>query len=382
MAVLIALDSFKGSLSAAKAARALAQGIREVAPDEELLLLPIADGGDGFIDCLCETFLARGWTLQSLVVTGPYGQKVQASYLLKERTAFIEMARSCGLTLTAENERKPLLSTTYGLGAVIADAVKRGAKTLYIGLGGSATNDLGLGCMQALGVDLWAENHQSIAQPFKTGDLLKLREISTERFKDRFAEIKVVAVCDVTNPLLGEKGAARVFGPQKGLAAEELPQMESAMAAAAALLKEHFGRDFSETQGAGAAGGMGAALMWFFNANVQNGIDTVLNLIQFESALKKTQFVITGEGSFDEQSLSGKAPLGVLKMAKAHGKSTSLVAGRIRASEKTIQTLGFDSFFSIRELAVDDEESFSRAEELLTQVGRRWAQQHLKLKKI
>lgn len=382
MAVVIALDSFKGSLSAAKASRALAQGIEEVVPEEEVIVLPIADGGDGLIDCLNESFLAQGWKLQSLWVTGPYSKKVKASYLLKEKSAFIEMARSSGLTLVGNDQKRPLLSTTYGLGEVITDAVNRGATTLYIGLGGSATNDLGLGCMQALGVDLWTEDHQLIAQPFKSGDLLKLKEISTEKFESKFCNVKVVAVCDVSNVLLGEKGATEVFGPQKGLRSEEIWQIESAMIQVAALLKEYFGKDYSETHGAGAAGGMGAALMWFFDAKVENGIDTVLDLLQFENALKKAQFVITGEGSFDEQSLSGKAPLGVLKMAKAHGQSISLVAGRICVSEKTLRDLGFDSFFSIRDIATSDEESFLNAKELLIELGRLWAQKHLKAQKI
>lgn len=379
MSVLVAFDSFKGSLSAAQACESFAKGVRFTAPGEDVITMPIADGGDGFIDCLKDTFISRGWSIESVDVTGPYGDRVCAEYLIKGKEAFIEMAQSTGLTLVEPENRHAVSASSFGLGEVMAEAVRHGARTLYIGLGGSATNDLGLGCLQALGVEFFDKENNLINKPFKAQDLVRLSRLSSDCFSKTFQAVKVVAVCDVDNPLLGKNGATAVFGAQKGISETEMPFVERAMGSASSVLTRHFGFDCSEVVSAGAAGGMGAALMWFFNADVCHGVDTVLNLLDFDSVLKQVRYVVTGEGSFDEQSLSGKAPLGVLDIAKVHQKNVSLVAGRINASEETLSGLGFSSWFSLREIASDDSESMRRAEEFLFKIGSLWANRNLKI---
>lgn len=372
MTVLIALDSFKGSLSAREACDALAAGIRSVS-SADVTCMPIADGGDGLIDCLSDTLLERGWALCTAQALGPYGNPVQARYLLKQSEAVIEMAEVCGLNLAEPGKRHVVKSSTFGLGQVIADAVRRGARQIRIGLGGSATNDLGLGCMQALGVQFFDAEGKLMPKPIKASDLAKIADLSAETFKNEFGFLKITAVCDVDNPLLGINGATNVFAPQKGANAQELSEMEESMASAARVLSSYWGVDVGNRKGAGAAGGMGAALMWFFNASVFSGIEAVLDALEFNRILNNVRFVITGEGSFDSQSLSGKAPYGVLKRALAQKKSVTLVAGRIRSGADELRQLGFDAAYELRSFAESDADSMRRSRELIFEVGRRWA---------
>ena len=372
MTVLIALDSFKGSLSAREACDALAAGIRSFS-SADVTCMPIADGGDGLIDCLSDTLLERGWQLTTTQALGPYGAEVKPRYLLKQSEAVIEMAEVCGLNLVEPEKRHTLRASSFGLGEVIADAVKHGARHITIGLGGSATNDLGLGCLQALGVQFFDAEGKLLPQPIKASDLAKIEDLSAEAFKNEFGFLKVTAVCDVDNPLLGMNGATNVFAPQKGANAQELSEMEESMASAARVLSSYWGVDVGNRKGAGAAGGMGAALMWFFNASVFSGIEAVLDALEFNRILNNVRFVITGEGSFDSQSLSGKAPIGVLTRARGQKKSVTLVAGQVQCGTDELRQLGFDAAYELRSFAGSDADSMRRSREVLFEVGRRWA---------
>lgn len=377
MTVLVALDSFKGSLSAREASEALAKGIRLERPDEEVIVLPVADGGDGLIDCLKDFLLADGWQVKTVLVSGPYGQNVEASYLAKGDRAVIEMATCCGLTLVPKEQRRVMFASSYGLGEVIKDAYLNGARKIHIGLGGSATNDLGLGCMQALGVKFFDADGKPITDHISANDFSKIARLDTKDFSDRFQDVGVWAVCDVNNPLLGPTGATAVFGPQKGVQGDDLSRMQSGMAWAATILSEHFLKDFSQSISAGAAGGMGAALMWFFNAERLKGIDAVLDMIGFDRILKRSDYVLTGEGSFDEQSLSGKAPSGVLERATRNNKPTFLVVGSLKISIDRCKELGFANAYDLLSRSRGLTDSLQKAKELLAQIGCQWAKTYL-----
>lgn len=377
MSVLIALDSFKGSLSARSACQAFAEGIRSVSA-VDVIEMPIADGGEGLIDCLKDSLLPQGWSERKVKVTGPDSKEVTASFLIKGDEAIIEMARSSGLMLVQSSKRHVWDATSFGLGQTIAAAIDAGATELRIGLGGSATNDLGLGCMQALGVQFFDSDGKLLTSPIKARDLKTIRSVSTREFSKRYHLINVTAVCDVSNALLGKGGATFVFGPQKGASEQELLELESSMAQAARLLSEHFGFSVADRPGAGAAGGMGAALMWFFNAGTQRGIDAVLDMLSFDGYASGADYVITGEGSFDAQSLGGKAPLGVLKRARALGKEVILVAGQIKTSRRVLRELGFSEAYELQAQALSSAESIHEARRILFAIAHRWASEKIK----
>lgn len=377
MSVLIALDSFKGSLSARSACQAFAEGIRSVSA-VDVIEMPIADGGEGLIDCLKDSLLPQGWSERKVKVIGPDSKEVTSSFLIKGNEAVLEMARSSGLMLVNTRQRHVLEATSFGLGETIAAAIDAGATELRIGLGGSATNDLGLGCMQALGVRFFDYEGKELSSPIQARDLSKIRSLSTDLFNRRYDNIKVTAVCDVDNPLLGMRGATRVFGPQKGVREHELDSLESSMSHAADVLTAHFGKSVVDQPGAGAAGGMGAALMWFFNATTRPGIEAVLDTLSFDRYADNADYVITGEGSFDAQSLGGKAPLGVLKRARALGKEVILVAGQIKTSRRVLRELGFSEAYELQAQALSSAESIHEARRILFAIAHRWASEKIK----
>lgn len=377
MSVLIVLDSFKGSLSARNACHAFAEGVRSVS-SVDVIEMPIADGGEGLIDCLKDSLLPQGWSEHKVKVTGPDAKEVTASFLIKGNEAVLEMARSSGLMLVDNQRRHVLEATSFGLGETIAAAIDAGATELRIGLGGSATNDLGLGCMQALGVRFFDSEGKELLSPIKARDLSKIRSLSTDLFNRRYPNINVTAVCDVDNPLLGMRGATRVFGAQKGAREDELDQLESSMSHVAEVLTAHFGHSVADQRGAGAAGGMGAALMWFFNARTRSGIEAVLDTLSFDRYAADADYVITGEGSFDAQSLGGKAPLGVLKRSRLLGKDVILVAGQILTPSREVKKLGFSEAFALTSFATSRSESMDKASDILFFIARQWAIKKLK----
>lgn len=370
MKVVVALDSFKGSLSAKDACHAVAEGLTQNQGDVEVLCLPISDGGDGLLDAVHDSCLSKGFREQRLTVSGPYTQPTTVTLLVKGSTCLMEMAQSSGLDLVPKSQRRTMFASTYGLGQAIDYALCRGCREFWIGLGGSATNDLGLGAMQALGCRFFDRDGQLIEAPFKACDLIRLDHIEDGFLQERRHSASFIGVADVNNPLLGENGATRVFGPQKGADSSDLDALEAGMRHAAAVLADHFKADVSDQPGAGAAGGLGAGLMWFMNASLNGGADTVLNLLKFDDALNGADWVITGEGRFDTQSLLGKAPLGVIERAKRRSIPVCVFCGESLISESDALAMGISQISQVIEKARDRDDAMQNARFYLGELAR------------
>lgn len=326
MRVVIAPDSFKGSLSAVEVAEALARGVRRAWPAAQVELLPVADGGEGWVETLVR---ATGGRLVTRQVTGPLGEPVEAQYGLfqqdGEEVAVIEMAAASGLTLVPPDRRDPRMTTTRGTGELIRDALDQGARRLLVGIGGSATNDGGAGMAQALGVRFLDEAGAEL--PPGGAALARLARVDLSGLDPRLAQTEVVVACDVDNPLTGERGAAAVYGPQKGATPEMVQELDAALAHFADVVEGVIGRSFRELPGAGAAGGLGFGLMAFAGARLQRGIELALETLQADRHFAWASLVITGEGRIDRQTLHGKVPFGVARRAAAFGVPVVAVAG-------------------------------------------------------
>ena len=345
MKVFIAIDSFKGSLSSLRAGHAAAEGIRAVYPDAKIHVSPLADGGEGTVDAV---ITAANGVKKELRVTGPLGKPIIASYgiLPKTKTAVIEMAAASGITLVPTEKRDPLHTTTYGVGELIADAVAEGCREFLIGIGGSATNDGGAGMLQALGVKLL----QNDGTPIEKGaiGLSTLSRIDTSGILPTLRECRIRVACDVKNPLCGENGCSAVFGPQKGATISSIKEMDAWLSRYAALTqKYHNANADMNIPGCGAAGGLGFAFLSYLNAELASGIELVLNATDAESNIRDADIVITGEGKLDAQSAMGKAPVGVAKLAKRHGKPVIALAGGVTEEAHITHAHGIDSFFPI-----------------------------------
>ncbi len=310
--IVLAIDSFKGCLSSEEANQAAAEGIKEIFPDADIHQITVSDGGEGYMQAFHS---AIGGKLIETLVRDPLLRPIQAQYLLRDELAVIEMAQASGLTLLTEEERNPMLTTCYGTGQLIADAIRRGAKHIIMGLGGSATSDAGQGMLHAL-IDSFAPGRH-------WDDIQELRDIH------------FTIASDVRNPLCGPQGAAHIFGPQKGASPEMVLQLDKHAHRFAEISARHFGYDYSERPGAGAAGGLGYALMQYLNADSHLGIDLLLNTIRFGEMVKDANWVITGEGSSDRQTLMGKAPLGILRHSA--GTPVCLMAGHVEDVDALLQ---------------------------------------------
>lgn len=328
MRVVIAPDSFKGSLSAAGVAEALARGVLRAWPTAQVITLPVADGGEGWVETMVG---ATGGRVISCRVTGPLGEPVEAQYGLFQQdgqeVAVIEMAAASGLTLVPPERRDPRVTTTRGTGELIRDALDRGARRLLVGIGGSATNDGGAGMAQALGARFLDETGSDL--PPGGAALARLARIDLTGLDSRLAEVEVVVACDVDNPLTGERGASAVYGPQKGATPEMVQELDAALEHYADVVEELLGRAIRNTPGAGAAGGLGFGLMAFAGARLQRGIDLALDTLQAGRHLAGASLVITGEGRIDRQTLHGKVPFGVARRAAALGVPVVAVGGSI-----------------------------------------------------
>ena len=312
MKVVAAIDSFKGCLTSKEANRAAAEGIMSILPDAQVVQVPVSDGGEGFLDAF---HAAIGGQLIELTVHDPLMRPVSAKYLLHDKLAVIEIAQASGLTLLTEEERNPMMATSYGTGQLVADAVRRGAEHIIVGLGGSATSDAGIGMLRAL-KDTFAKN----------GTWDNIKELKHVRF---------TIASDVKNPLCGENGAAYVFAPQKGATPEMLQQLDRRARKFAAVSAKHFGYDRSETEGAGAAGGLGYAFLQYMDADCKPGIELLLETIHFQEIIKDADLIITGEGSADRQTLMGKLPMGILR--RSGNVPVCLIAGRISDKEELLK---------------------------------------------
>ena len=312
MKVIIAIDSFKGSMTSVEANRAAAEGINNVCPDAEIIQVPVSDGGEGFLEAF---HAAIGGDMQEVMVRDPLMRPITAKYLLHGDEAVIEIAQASGLTLLTAEERNPMVATSYGTGQLVADAIRRGVKHIMVGLGGSATSDAGVGMLKAL-IDAFA----------KHGTFDEIKELKNVTF---------TIATDVKNPLCGEHGAAHVFGPQKGATPDMVQQLDERARKFAEVSAKHFGYDRSEMAGVGAAGGLGYAFLQYMEAECRAGIELLLDTIHFSEIVKDADLVITGEGSADRQTLMGKLPMGILK--QSGGAPVCLIAGRISDREQLVK---------------------------------------------
>jgi len=363
MRVLIAPDKFKGSLDARDAAENIAAGLREILADAEIDIMPVADGGEGTADVIRQ---ACGGEEVKCATHDTLGREIEASYVwLSDRaTAVMEMSAAAGMWRIAPKERDLLRADTFGVGEMIKDAIRRDAQEILIGLGGSATNDGGFGMARALGFQFLANEHE-VETPAELVNAARIR-IPTQRLS-----ATITAAVDVRNPLLGPRGATRTFGPQKGGTAEQLEMLESGLRQMADIVMRDLGCDFRDTPGAGAAGGLGFGLMSFCGATIKSGFDVVAEFIGLREAIARADIVITGEGRLDAQSLEGKAPAGVVRMAREAGKRVFAIAGS--ATDTTAVRALFDHVLVLARPPITPEQSIARAAQLLQERARELA---------
>lgn len=365
LSVLIASDSFKGSVSSMGIANLLEEGIHRVVPDCEVRKFAIADGGEGTVEAIVS---ATNGTIREVEVSGPLGETVVAHYgFIGEDTAILEMAEASGITLIEQNSDNARRASTWGVGQVILDAVDHGARRIYIGLGGSATSDGGAGMAKALGVRFLNADGEEI--PCGLVGLSELASIDCSQMTGKLEGIEVIALTDVTNPLTGPDGAVCVFGPQKGIPADDVKKLDGWMARYAEILNATVGRAVDAVPGSGAAGGLGAALVAFCGARIQRGIETLLDIIGLEDAMDGVDLVITGEGRMDSQSAFGKAPIGVAKRAKRHGIPVVAVVGGRADDLGGVYEAGIDLVLSIATGPITLAESIARADVLVPIAG-------------
>ncbi len=358
MKIVIAPDSFKESLTALEVATEIEAGFRHIFPDAEYRKLPMADGGEGTVAAM---IAATGGTLVEVGVTGPHGEPVAACYGLTGdgKTAVIEMSAASGLALVAPNRRNPLKTTTYGTGELIKAALDSGINHLIIGIGGSATNDGGAGMLQALGVRLLDQGGREIG--FGGGELANLDRIDIDCIDTRLKSCRIEAACDVDNPLTGPKGASAVYGPQKGATPEMVTLLDDNLVHYAGLISRDLNVQVDSVPGAGAAGGMGAALLAFCGALLRPGIEIVMEAVGLDSAVQDADLVITGEGRIDSQSVHGKTPIGVARVAKRHGKPVIAIGGCLSSDVGAVYEHGIDAVFSVLSQTCTVDEALSHA---------------------
>lgn len=362
MKFILAPDSFKESMTAKEACISMENGIRKVFKDATCIHVPMADGGEGTVDALIES---TNGNLHEVEVTAPLGNKVKAKFgiLGDRKTAVIEMAEASGIHLVKLEDRNPLLTTTFGTGELIKYALDMNIERIIIGLGGSATNDGGVGMLQALGASFKDSDGKEIA--FGGGVLKDLCTIDLSGFDKRIYDVKIEVACDVKNPLTGENGASFVFGAQKGGNKETLEELDSNLKHYAEVVKRDMGKEIDKVEGAGAAGGLGAALIGFCNGKLESGIDLVIKHSNLEDKVRKADFVFTGEGSIDFQTKFGKTPIGVAKIAKKYNIPVIAFGGRIGEGIDELYSLGIDSVIGITPGIISLDEALSKGKENL-----------------
>jgi len=365
--ILIAAGAFKQSLTAAEACAAIAKGLGQSGLGADLEQLPIADGGNGTLDA----FLAAGGQSLTLTVRDPLGRPIQADYGLLDggETAVIEMALASGLELLTPDELNPMTASTYGTGQLMADALERGVKRIIIGLGGSATVDGGMGCLKALGLRLLDESGGEV--PAGAAGLAQIATFDASGMDPRWRRAKVVIASDVDNPTLGEMGAARIFGPQKGADAQMVEQLERNLRHCFTRLYEQRGVDVRAIKGGGAAGAFAAGLMAFLSCEIVSGIDLVLAQNRFADKLASASLVITGEGQIDAQTLGGKGPLGVAKLAAEQGVPTVAIVGGLNIDDAELHAAGVQAAFSIVDKPMPLQAALDDAADLLRRAALR-----------
>lgn len=342
MKVIAAIDSFKGSMTSMEAGNAVKKGILAAKPDAEVVVNPLADGGEGTVDALIEGLGAKKIPV---TVAGPLGEKVSCYYgfLEETKTAVMEMASAAGITLVTKKD--PLRASTYGVGEMIADALKRGCKNFMIGIGGSATNDGGIGMLKALGFEFFDEDGNDVGEG--AAALAKIEVIQTENKNPLLSGAKFQIACDVKNSLCGKQGATYIFGPQKGVTEEQKSKVDEAMKHYADVTKESLGCDFADCEGAGAAGGLGYAFLSYLAGELIPGVELILHATGLEEKMKNADVVVTGEGRLDAQTVMGKAPVGVAALAKKYNAKVIAFAGSVAPEASVCNQAGIDAFFPI-----------------------------------
>lgn len=354
MKVVVAIDSLKGSLTSLEAGEAIQKGILCAIPDAEVIVRPLADGGEGTVEALARGMNGR---YEKITVTDPLGRPTDAVYGILENshTAIIEMSAAAGITLIDAKDRNPMNTTTYGVGEMIKDAIGKGCRHFFIGIGGSATNDGGIGMLQALGYGMLDKEGKQVSLGAK--GLAELVSITDEDVLPELKKCTFQIACDVKNPLCGEKGCSAVFGPQKGATPDMITQMDSWLGKYALLTANRYKKADSQYPGTGAAGGMGFAFLSYMNAELRSGVQIVLEETKLEEYVKDADIVVTGEGCLDGQSVMGKAPIGVAALAKKHHKKVIAFAGCVTEDAKVCNQNGIDAFFPILRNVVTREEA-------------------------
>lgn len=362
MKIVIAPDSFKGSLTSIQATQAIANAFEKVSSKFEIVKIPISDGGEGFVDAL--QFSIGGETIET-IVSGPLpGQKVKAKFLMKGDTAIIEMASASGLTLVPKNKRDPKITTTYGVGELIKKAIEHGASEIIIGVGGSATNDGGMGMASALGYKFLDEK----GKPLKQGgiNLLKLKKIDDSEVDDKVKGVNFKVAVDVLNPLCGPEGASFTYAPQKGASKDDLPKLDKALKRLAEVVKEKYNIDIENLPGAGAAGGLAGGLVAFCNAKIERGISLFLDLVSFDEKIKNANLIITGEGKLDSQVKYGKALKGIVERANKQNIPVIAIVGRVEGEPmELINSLGLSAVFTMTDVGMKETFAIKNAEKNL-----------------
>ena len=354
MRVVVAIDSFKGSMSSLEAGEAISKGIKKAHKDAEVEIRPLADGGEGTVEALS---IGMGGRLINVDVTGPVGRKVNAVYGIVDssKTAIIEMSQAAGITLVSGDEKNPLYTTTFGVGELIKDAINKGCRHFVVGIGGSATNDCGIGMLQALGYEFLDKEGNQVG--FGASGVRDIVSIRDENVIKELSECYFRVACDVNNPLCGELGCSVIYGPQKGATKEMVADMDGWLKNYSKIVKEKYPEADCEYPGTGAAGGLGYAFFNFTNSKLESGIKIVLDETKLEEYVKDADIVVTGEGRLDHQTVMGKAPVGVANIAKKYNKKVIAFSGSVTEHAGVCNEHGIDAFFPILRRIVTLEEA-------------------------
>ena len=354
MKVVVAIDSFKGSLSSIEAGQAVKAGVLAAHPDANVIIKPLADGGEGTTDAFIE---GLGGQRIDLTVTGPMGSPVSCyyGYLEKDKTAIIEMASASGITLVPAHQKNPLTASTHGVGEMILHALEKGCRHFIIGIGGSATNDAGIGMLKALGYSFLDEQGLDVGEGAQA--LGKVASIDAKNRHPLLDDCQFRIACDVTNPLCGENGATYIYGPQKGVTEAQKESLDQDMAHFADVTETTLNCAYKNYPGAGAAGGLGFAFLSYLHASLSPGVELILDAINLSDALNGADIVVTGEGQLDRQTAMGKAPVGVAKLTKAHGAKVLAFSGSVTKEAVACNQAGIDAFFPILRRIVTLEEA-------------------------
>lgn len=362
--VLIASDSFKGSASSSQVAEYIAKGIKKVGATIDIKKIPIADGGEGTIESLLSACHGKSYTKK---VVGALGNEINATWgMMNDNEAVIEVAEAAGF-IVDKSKVSPMKTTTYGVGQLIEEALNHDVKTIYIGLGGSSTTDGGVGLAQALGVHFYDDNGQEVGLGGQ--ELIKIKDIDISNIDGRLSKCQIIGLSDVTNPLTGEEGSAYVFSPQKGATSDEVEQLELGLQNLRRVSKKVLGKEYGDTPGAGAAGGIGFALLTLLGGQLESGIQKIMRLINLEEEIKRADLVITGEGQMDGQSIKGKAPIGIAKLAKKHKLPVIAITGSIGNSIEKVYENGVDLVISSTSSPMTLEEAVKNSDKLLDLAG-------------